>query len=164
MDLFLTDEEIKLLLAEKKEIPENFFSSIKLTSKLNRKSGKKKVTGENGSTFHVFIRQAVLDPSNFSVGLTYTVPNTNKLFILKRYNGKSHQHTNKIEQETFYDYHIHTATSRYQEYGGHEEGYAEVTFAYSNLDGALRCMEKECGFVAMRVNASLDQFEVDDGF
>ena len=67
--------------------------------------------------------------------------------ILKRYNGKSHQHTNKIERETFYDYHIHTATARYQEFGGDEDGYAEISSAYSNLESALKCMEKECGFV-----------------
>ena len=162
MALILTDEEIKLLINEKKTISVDFFSSIKFTHKLNHKSGKKEIIGENGSTFQVFIRQAVLNPFDFSVGLTYIIPNTNKPFILKRYNGKSHQHTNKIERETFYDYHIHIATSRYQEYGGHEEGYAEVTSAFSDLDRALKCMEKECGFVVLRVNESLEQFEADN--
>jgi hypothetical protein len=164
MALILTDDEIKSLINEKKEIPLDFFTSIKLTSKLNRKFWKKKITGENGSAFHVFIRQAVLDPFNFSVGLTYTIPSTNKSFILKRYNGNYHRHTNKIERETFDGYHVHTATSRYQEFGGDEEGYAEITFAYSDLNGALRCMEKECGFVVPRVNAGLNQFEVNNGF
>lgn len=89
----------------------------------------------------------------------YTLPSTNKAFILKRYNGKSHQHTNKIEQNTFYDYHIHTATIRYQELGGNIEGYAEVTTAYSTLEGAWKRMETECNFVVLRVNTSLYEFE-----
>jgi hypothetical protein len=158
MALILTDKEIELLINEDKKIPANFFSSIKLASKPNHKSGKKGIIGENGSVFQVFIRQAVLNQFDFSVGLMYMIPNKNKLFILKRYNGKSHQHTNKIEQETFYDYHIHTATSRYQEFGGGEDGYAEVSCAYSDLDGALRCMEKECNFVVPMSECKFKRF------
>jgi hypothetical protein len=29
---------------------------------------------------------------------------------LRRCNGKSHEHTNIIESDKFYDFHIHTAT------------------------------------------------------
>lgn len=161
MALILTDEEIQSLISEKKEISRDFFSSIKLTAKSNHKAGKKEVKGESGSIFLIFIRQSILNVLDFSVGLTYKAPNTNKIFILKRYNGKSHQHTNKIEQKTFYDFHIHIATSRYQESGGDEDGYAEVTSAYSDLNGAMRCMERECGFVVPRVDASLEQYGVD---
>ena len=153
MTLILVDEEIQLLISEKKEISRDFFSSFKLQSKPNHKAGKKEVHGENGSIFFVFIRQSAFNSLDFSLGLTYKFPHTNKTFILKRYNGKSHQHTNKIEQETFYDFHIHTATSRYQERGGNEEGYAEVTSAYSDLNGAMEYMKKECGFI-MRTDAS----------
>ena len=42
------------------------------------------------------------------------VPQSNRVFRLRRYNGKSHEHTNPIEKEIFYDFHIHTATERYQ--------------------------------------------------
>jgi len=84
MALFLTDENIKLLIKEEKKIPVDFLSSIKLASKPNHTSGKKEITGENGSTFLVFIRQAVLNQFDFTGGLAHMNPNRNRLFILKR--------------------------------------------------------------------------------
>ena len=56
------------------------------------------------------------------------------LFRLRRYNGRSHQHTNKIEEITFYDFHIHTATERYQDAGYAEEHFAEVTDRYVDFE------------------------------
>jgi len=54
---------------------------------------------------------------DFSIILAYCPEASNQLFRLRRYNGKSHEHTNTIEADKFYNYHIHTATERYQELG-----------------------------------------------
>jgi len=71
---------------------------------------------------------------------------SNQIFRLRRYNGKSHEHTNQLEGGTFYDFHIHYATERYQELGGREDAFAELTNAYSDFNSAVRCMFRECGF------------------
>ncbi|MGO9060397.1 MAG: hypothetical protein ACLQU2_23895 [Candidatus Binataceae bacterium] len=78
--------------------------------------------------------------------LAYLPENVTGLFRLRRYNGKSHEHTNQIEKNTFYGYHIHTATERYQELGMDEDGFAQPTARFSDLSGALNCMIEDCGF------------------
>jgi hypothetical protein len=75
------------------------------------------------------------------------VPPAGALFRLRRYNGKSHQHTNGIENETFYNFHIHRATERYQDLGMREDTFAEATERYGDMEGAIRCMLSDCGFV-----------------
>lgn len=82
--------------------------------------------------------------------LAVRVPNSNQLFRLRRHNGKSHQHTNRIEDETFYDFHIHIhmATERYQEVGMREDAYAVPTTRYGDFQGALRCLIEDAGLVA----------------
>jgi len=71
---------------------------------------------------------------------------SNVLFRLRRYNGKSHEHSNTIEIEKFYNFHIHTATERYQELGRDEDAYAEPTERYADLHSAINCMLQDCGF------------------
>jgi hypothetical protein len=65
---------------------------------------------------------------------------------LRRYNGK-HQHTNKIEKETFFNFHIHYATERYQQFGMDEDGYAQPTEYYTDLQGAFQSLIKECNLI-----------------
>lgn len=85
---------------------------------------------------------------DFSIILSYLAPKTNQIFRLRRYNGKSHEHTNSLEAETFYDFHVHTATERYQlESGGREDTFAEPTGKYSDFQGAIRCMLRDCNFI-----------------
>ena len=88
----------------------------------------------------------MLNTLDFSAILAVHIPQSNRLFRLRRYNGKSHEHTNSIEGDTFYGYHIHTATERYQEIGAREDAYAEVTDRYNDLDGALDCLLHDAGF------------------
>ena len=45
-----------------------------------------------------------------------------------------------------YDFHIHTATERYQEAGYAEEHYAETTNRYADLSSAIQCMLQDCAF------------------
>jgi hypothetical protein len=68
------------------------------------------------------------------------------MFRLRRHNGKSHEHTNQIEASTFYDFHIHMATERYQELGMRENAYAEATDRFGDFDSALRCLVDDCRF------------------
>ena len=67
---------------------------------------------------------------------------------LRRYNGKSHEHTNKIESETFYDFHIHSATERYQDLGMREDSFALPTDRYSNIEEAVDYLFEDCNFKA----------------
>jgi hypothetical protein len=62
------------------------------------------------------------------------------VFRLRRYNGRSHEHTNAIERATFYAFHIHTATERYQDLGMREDSFAEPTDRFSNFEEAVDCL------------------------
>lgn len=143
MPEILTDQAIDGLIHEQKLLPEH-----PLGRSLKAKSGHKEremdVTGANGSRFRIIIRQSANNALDFSVILAYRRPHSNALFRLRRYNGKSHQHTNKLERNTFYDFHIHRATERYQATGLREDAFAEPTTAYADLHGALECMLREC--------------------
>jgi hypothetical protein len=103
--------------------------------------------GAMNSEFVIMIRQNLLNPMDFSVILGYQFPNSNRVFRLRRYNGKSHWHSNRIEGDVFYDYHIHEATERYQEIGAKEDGYAIVSNEFSVLEEAIGCLFEDCGFV-----------------
>ena len=86
---------------------------------------------------------------DFSAILGFNPSKINTLFLLRRYNGKSHQHSNKIEnQKPFYDFHIHYATERYQKVGLKEEYYAEQTDRYSDIHGALKCLFDDCNVLS----------------
>lgn len=102
--------------------------------------------GQRGSEFQIIVRQSSFNPLDFSVILGYSLPKSSVLFRLRRYNGRSHQHTNQIEEITFYDFHIHAATERYQDAGYAEEHFAEVTDRYVDLNGAIRCLIDDCAF------------------
>jgi len=104
-------------------------------------------TTESGHEFVIVIRQSALNMMDFSVILGYKLPSAFRIFRLRRYNGNSHQHTNVLENETLDDFHIHTATERYQSFPGFKEDhFAEVTKKYYNLDSAIQCLLADCGF------------------
>jgi hypothetical protein len=89
----------------------------------------------------------LLNILDFSVILGYTTNASSQVFRLRRYNGKSHEPTNKIERQTFYDFHIHMATERYQNSGLREDAYAVPTNKYGDFQGALDLMFEDCGFI-----------------
>jgi hypothetical protein len=108
-----SDAEIQALLAEKKPLPEDFRSKIRLREKRGHKEQELDIEGVNGNQFRLILRQSSFNGLDFSVILAYCPTGSNQVFRLRRYNGKSHEHTNIIESEKFFDYHIHTATERY---------------------------------------------------
>lgn len=143
----LTDAQIAELIDEEKVLPSGYREVLigtKMKTEDAHKRGDLKLLGAQGSTFHLKVRQSKLNTLNFSVILVYEFKETTGLFILRRYNGRSHEHTNKIEGNTFRDFHIHYATERYQERNFREEEYAEITDRYSDLGGALNCLIMDC--------------------
>lgn len=142
----LNDADIQRLLSEPKALPDTFDEQLRLKPKRGHKEAELKVSGKNGSVFRLILRQSNLDPLDFSVIVGYEIPQTNLLFRLRRYNGNSHWHTNRIERTTISGYHIHQATQRYQEIGLSEDGFAESTQRYADIASALQCALNDCGF------------------
>ena len=106
------------------------------------------VTGTQGSNFRLVVRKLVRDPLDFSVTLAYEIPGSTRIFRLRRHNGASHWHTNKLEGTRLTGFHVHMATERYQTAGFKEEAYAESTDAYESLSGAIEHMLEVAGFEA----------------
>ncbi len=148
MAVQLDDAEIDVLLGEEKPLPANYRELVRTKSKTGHKERELEVTGAKGSKFRIILRQSNFNPLDFSVILAYQPPKSSQLFRLRRYNGKSHSHSNVLEKQTFYDFHIHKATARYQrESGLREDSFAEITPRYADFQGALDCMLADCGFV-----------------
>lgn len=146
MELFFTDNEIQDLFNEKKHLA---ISLGELFHKMSQKKGHKQaeqfIQRTDGSSFVIKIRVSNENILDFSAILGFIPVNRTKTFLLRRYNGKSHEHRNRLEKEVpFYDYHIHTATERYQREGGNEDHYAETTDRYSSIQGALDCLIEDC--------------------
>ena len=142
----LTELDIASLLAEPKPLPEDYQTRLQLRPKSGHKERELDLTGGAGSDFQLIIRQSLFNPLDFSVILGYLMPGSNVLFRLRRYNGRSHEHTNRIEGNTFYDFHVHTATERYQTAGYEEDHFAESTDRFADLSGAIQCMLQDCAF------------------
>jgi len=158
MAINLTEADIKNFLKEPKQLDQEFRQKIRLRDKKGHKEQELDVTGANGNEFRLILRQSNYNPLDFSIILAYCHPKINQLFRLRRYNGKSHEHTNIIEANKFYNFHIHTATERYQELGVREDSYAEQSNRYSDFNSAITCMVADCGFKIPK-NAQQNLFE-----
>jgi hypothetical protein len=147
MAIRLSEAEISRLLAERKPLPPDYRERIQTKPKHGHKERELDVIGTDGSEFRLIFRQSEFNPLDFSVILAYRPPKTNQLFRLRRYNGKSHEHTNTLDGQTFYDFHVHKATERYQDESGlREDSYAESTKSFADFHGAIRAMLGDCGF------------------
>jgi hypothetical protein len=140
----LTDIEIERLLTERKILPANYRELLQLTPKRGHREQNLNIDGTAGSAFRLILRQSLANPLDFSVILGYRgLP---RLFLLRRYDGKSHFHTNRLERQRFYDFHIHIATQRYQEAGLEEDGFAQPSDSFTDFHSALRCLLTDCHF------------------
>ncbi len=146
MAVSLTDTEIAALIAEVKSLPDDYPQRIQTRPKRGHRERELDVLGENGSTFRVILRQSSFNPLDFSVILAWLPPQSTSAFRLCRYNGRSHEHSNTLEAQRFYDFHVHRATERYQRSGLREDSFAEPTIRYQDFAGALRCLIQDCGF------------------
>ena len=146
MPVRLTDDEVARLIAERKPLPADYQAKMQVRPKRGHKERELGAVGTNGGEFRVILRQSSHNPFDFSAILAYLVPGTNQLFRLRRYNGKSHEHSNPIEKESFYDFHVHEATERYQEIEKREDTYATASDRFSDLTSAVACMVADCAF------------------
>jgi len=119
--MVLDDAQIQTLLAEPKPIVE--LAALNPTvAKGRHRESQRSVVRVNGSAFRLIVRQSILDPSDFSVILAHELPETTGLFRLRRHNGDSHDHPNRLEGSTVRGFHVHLATERYQLAGYREDG------------------------------------------
>ena len=146
MAVVFTDKQIAMLIRERKSLPQDLTQRVQLRPKRGHKERDLVITGVLGHEFRLILRQSSLNLLNFSVILAVRAPTSNLWFRLRRYNGKSHRHTNHIEGTIFYNYHIHMATERYQAIASREDAYAEVSARYSDLAGAFNCMLEDGNF------------------
>ncbi len=140
MAITFTDQEVDSLVREPKRLPASWRVRAQMVLKRGHRERQLDLVGDLGSEFRVVLRQSTLNVLDFSVILAVRAPNSNQVFRLRRYNGKSHEHTNHIEGRSFYDFHIHLATERYQAIGAREDTFAEPTNRYASFDEALRCL------------------------
>ncbi len=134
------DDQIDALVWERKPLAADWRERTRMKPKRGHDEQYLDLSGETGSKFRLIFRQSRLNGLDFSVILAVLVPQSTQVFRLRRYNGRSHEHTNQIENETFYDFHIHLATERYQELGAREDAYARPTDRYGTFRGALDCL------------------------
>ena len=145
-----TDVEISQFINEAKILPDNYYDVLITQLKIKGafKRSTLEVRGSEQNVYHIDIRQSTQYNRDFSVILRVEQRLTTGYFILRRYNGSSHWHTNVIEGESaFRSFHIHHATQRYQEIDRKPEHYAEPTDRYSDIVTALDCMIDDCGFI-----------------
>ncbi len=147
MVITYTDREIESFVDERKPLPIDWRNRVRLRPKRGHLERHLDLTGEAENEFLLILKQNNVNPLDFSVILAIRVSGSNQLFRLRRYNGRSHEHTNHIEDETFYDFHIHFATERYQELGPREDAYAEPTERYGDYHGAFRCLTDDANLV-----------------
>ena len=146
MAVIYSDQEIESLVRERKPLPSNWRDRTRLQPKRGHHERQLDLTGDTGNEFRLILRQSTINRFDFSIILAVRVPQSSQLFRLRRCNGRSHEHTNHIEGVTFYDFHMHFATERYQALGAREDAYAETTDRYSDFRGALQCMIADVNF------------------
>lgn len=139
-----SDRDIEVLLNEEKILPIDYYSRIQLRDKRGHKERELELRGINGNFFRIILRQSEYNHLDFSVILTLREKESTAIFRIRRYNGKSHEHTNKIEAVSFYDFHIHMATERYQDIGMREDAFAEATHRFSDFHSAFNCLIEDC--------------------
>lgn len=144
MSYYFTDNEIDELITEEKTHSGTLSEIMKFKESDGHKRTSFEISRSDGSKFIIKLRQNTINIYDFSAIIAFQEKDTNKDFKLRRYNGKSHEHTNKIEGKKFYNFHIHFATQRYQDMERKEESFAEKTGRYSNIQGALDCLLKDC--------------------
>ena len=143
MPVTYLDREIESLVREDKTVPADWRNLVRLRPKRGHSERHLDIAGDAGSEFRLILRQNQINLLDFSVILAVRVPRSNQLFRLRRYNGRSHEHTKQIESVTFHDFHIHFATERYQELGAREDAYAEPTDRFGDFRGALQCLAED---------------------
>lgn len=155
MPRIISNEERDDLLTERKQLPSRYETRLAPVKQSSSCMARRQfsVVGDEGHSFEVFVRRNMNWAEDFSIGLIF-IDEDNNRYILTRYNGASHKHTNHLERQagednhTFRDqFHIHVATERYQRGRGSIDGYAEPTSRFNSFESALDAFLKGTGFV-----------------
>lgn len=144
--LILADEQISALIRQEKPTPSGLRPFSRLIEHNQYRRRDYEITCDSGEEFVIAIRESILNLFDFSAILGYKLPGISTIFRLRRYNGKSHQHSNPIENEKFREFHVHTATERYQKRGAKEDHFAVIDRRYFDINGAVDCLLVDCGF------------------
>ncbi len=147
MAVTLSQVEIAALIAEAKQLPDDYVQRVQTKPKRGHRERELELVGIAGSEFRLILRESLINRLDFSVILAWLPPQSTSHFRLCRYNGKSHEHTNMLESQKFYEFHVHHATERYQQSGLREDSFAEPTIRYQSLSGALECLIQDCHFL-----------------
>lgn len=131
----LTDAEIHQLLSQRKYFPENPRVRPRPKAHAQHEESELSLTTDSQLVFKVRIRKHRFNALKFSIILLYRDQENKTWLRLLRCNGK-HEHSNDLEGERFYAFHVHKATQRYMEAGYREDLYAYEA-PYSSFDGAL---------------------------
>ena len=146
----VADADVKVFLSSRKYLSQKDIDSLRHPSIPNGAEtrylrSKINVRDDFENRFEVFVRVNNEIPGDFSVGVIYRPEGYDKGIVLRRYNGNSHSHTNKIEREKIVrKFHIHEATERYQDAGYKAEDYATISTGYSTYQEAIDRMIDEC--------------------
>lgn len=148
-DFFLTDQNIQDLINETKKIDYPLNLILRKMKAVNRfpilQNSYKFPRQDKEGEYLIYVRRNQEKPLDFSCGLGFIPKGRAQVFSLRRYNGKSHQHTNLLdENQPFYDFHIHQATERYQKSSYKDDHYATPTNRYAQLNDAFKCLLKDC--------------------
>jgi len=118
---------------------------------------KVKSVGSDDYEFELYTRQNLREgmEDDFSCGISWLAPN-GESFTLRRYNGLSHIHPNRLENEKLeYVCHVHKATEKYIKANLKATGYAEKTESYDTLKGALHCLVHDCNISGIATEQDL---------
>ena len=143
MVITYSDEDIQVLLTESKSPLAGTRSQSAPVTKGQHRELSFDFISESSTHFHVILRRHSTKSSDFSAILAVEPAGIRTLFRLRRYNGSSHRHSNRIEGDRITGFHIHMATQRYQERGMKEDGFAIPTDRYNDLAGAVACLSDD---------------------
>ncbi len=146
MTILISDKEIQEFIDEEKHLDFDAGDLSAMKEKRGHKELDILIPRVDGSAFKIILRQNLNDSLDFSAILAYVPSGNSQDFKLRRYNGK-HVHSNKLDNQKFYDFHIHKASEKYQRAGLKEETFAEVTNRYSSLGEAFDCLIKDCNVI-----------------
>lgn len=121
-------------------------------------------TDDSGHEFAIYMRQNLREgmENDFSCGISWISTNGESL-TLKRYNGSSHIHRNKLEKVHLQlGFHIHYATEKYIKSNQKPEGFAESTARYLTAKGALHCLVSDCNVTGIQTEVDIiNQMELE---
>ena len=136
----ITDIEIRNLYFNPKKILEK--EKTKEYLKFKRRNIKLKDTENN--FYQIYLRQNLINKNDFSCGLSLILEDKT-YFTLIRCNGNSHIHNNTLEKSKLeYCFHIHLTTEKYIQKSKKQDGFAEETKRYRDIEGAYQYLIKKC--------------------